>query len=754
MNRLFSRISFVLLSVALAACAGNVLTHELTELPSPFPPTTTQSPATSTPISPTETPAPTGLPGVALTLPVTRDISIAYDRRRGEVLAFGGLGVPRCVPCGETWTWDSAVWTQRHPQNSPPARAGNGLTYDAAREMAVLFGGWDGEKYLNDTWLWDGVNWVEAHPPVSPSPRLDPTLVYDGAWQVVLLFGGSRSVARNVITSFSDTWTWDGQSWTEQPPSEPSNSNTPRPSLAYDIARREVVLWQPTIGTWTWDGRAWIHKQPTASPDLLFEGLLGYNEARKQVILWGCDKSTHPPRFETWAWDGAHWAQLDDHNNPGPTPLCSPDAALLYDPRSSKLLLFSAVIVSKEKGSEQSIWAWTETGWELLFGPAFVQATETVRAVTKLPAQPTATPRVSVSLWSFQWIDEKNGWGIGVGREYLYRTVDGGYTWLDVTPGDRSEDQCLMINSSFFLDEGQAWVVTEDCSSRSGTLYRTQDGGETWESFPTLFLHGSLYFTDSKQGRAAAGRGCRSENCDFELYRTEDGGETWTSCAVRDPYHPGGSQLSRKVQLLSDDEVKFQDQSTIWVGGTGTEGTIVAALSLSRDNGQTWVRQEWPLPEHEKMMAVPFQVGLPVFLNKKEGYFTASYSLAGESGEEGRGVRALFATQDGGQTWEPRSTLLDLGTRLGAIDFVSPLDGFATCAGGLCATHDGGETWLPIPSNLQFDMQSNLTLIAFDFLDTQSGYAIIEELDAALYKTNDGGLTWQVLPSAVITEPK
>lgn len=108
-----------------------------------------------------------------------------------------------------------------------------------------------------------------------------------GFWarQVVLLFGGSRPEG-DEVRFLSDTLAWDGQTWTEGTSGQLSNGDIPQPSLVYDAAHEQVVLWQYGTGTWTWDGRAWTHQQLAGSPDLFIDGVLGYNEAQGQVIFW------------------------------------------------------------------------------------------------------------------------------------------------------------------------------------------------------------------------------------------------------------------------------------------------------------------------------------------------------------------------------------------------------------------------------------------------------------------------------------
>ena len=81
---------------------------------------------------------------------------MTYDAARQRVVLFGGNSGPYL---DETWTWDGVTWTQRHPAQSPTGRGFMGLAYDAARRQVVLFAGGGGG--LDDTWTWDGNHWQQ-----------------------------------------------------------------------------------------------------------------------------------------------------------------------------------------------------------------------------------------------------------------------------------------------------------------------------------------------------------------------------------------------------------------------------------------------------------------------------------------------------------------------------------------------------------------------------------------------------------------
>jgi len=108
---------------------------------------------------------------------------MAYDSAHGQVVSFGGENANNGL-YNDTWVWDGANWTQKFPQNSPPAREAHAMAYDSVHGQVVLFGG-NGEAsllgpgYFSDTWVWDGSNWTKPSPQTSPSARESPARPWD-----------------------------------------------------------------------------------------------------------------------------------------------------------------------------------------------------------------------------------------------------------------------------------------------------------------------------------------------------------------------------------------------------------------------------------------------------------------------------------------------------------------------------------------------------------------------------------------------
>jgi hypothetical protein len=190
-------------------------------------------------------------------------------------------------------------WTDQTKSEQPPPRSpAGGMAYDSARRRVVMFGGADGGiPPQSDTWEWDGTSWsLRVASQFGPSPRLAHAMCYDEARRRVVLFGGNDGNVGGVFTYFGDTWEWDGVSWAQRSSTGPA----PRSSLAmaYDYARGRVVLfgglvWQGQTlvrlnDMWEWNGTSWAQiGSPTPPPPPRSGHTLVSDAARGRLVLFG-----------------------------------------------------------------------------------------------------------------------------------------------------------------------------------------------------------------------------------------------------------------------------------------------------------------------------------------------------------------------------------------------------------------------------------------------------------------------------------
>lgn len=164
---------------------------------------------------------------------------MAYDSDREVTVLFGGFYYPNSYQLGDTWEWDGTTWTLRS-STGPSPRDSVAMVYDSARGVTMLFGGHDWfYPYANgDTWEWDGTTWTLLSTASYPSPRYNHGMVFDSIREVAVLFGGYEGSGPSRIRA--DTWEWDGAEWTELITAGPSTGATHK--MAYDSTRGITVL--------------------------------------------------------------------------------------------------------------------------------------------------------------------------------------------------------------------------------------------------------------------------------------------------------------------------------------------------------------------------------------------------------------------------------------------------------------------------------------------------------------------------------
>jgi hypothetical protein len=251
--------------------------------------------------------------------PYLSHYDLAYDNSRGVAVAVG-VGWSGSL---ETWEWAQGAWVQRAPVNSPTFRVGSAVAYDAAARRVLLFGGTpvsgQGSPALNDLWAWDGVTWSNLVVGTKPPARWLHAMAYDSRRQRLVLYGGSGTTGG----ALDDTWEWDGTNWSQvTPPVSPPPMA--QHEMVFDSARGRVVLLgvapqssynSPYVSdTWEWDGSTWTHAASGGPPARIWHAL-AYDAVRRRVVLAAGRfiSPVDPPGFydlaDTWEWDGAHWLQ-------------------------------------------------------------------------------------------------------------------------------------------------------------------------------------------------------------------------------------------------------------------------------------------------------------------------------------------------------------------------------------------------------------------------------------------------------------
>nr|MBA3457392.1 hypothetical protein [Deltaproteobacteria bacterium] len=198
--------------------------------------------------------------------------AMAYNEGTDTVVLFGGIGPDGIL--GDTWVYDGTSWRQVTAQPSPPARSQAALAY-AGNGRVVLFGGIGtgpvvapAFAHLDDTWEFDGTTWTQVTSTPRPTPRRAAVLAwapFPGAERAVLFGGvGLSSPSVGFLVQLSDQWSYaQGTGWIAVPTALPRPPSRYSAAMAFSPRRNALVLFgggsaaQPFSDTWTFDGSTW-----------------------------------------------------------------------------------------------------------------------------------------------------------------------------------------------------------------------------------------------------------------------------------------------------------------------------------------------------------------------------------------------------------------------------------------------------------------------------------------------------------------
>ena len=274
------------------------------------------------------------------------------------------------------------------------------------------------------------------------------------------------------------------------------------------------------------------------------------------------------------------------------------------------------------------------------------------------------------------FLDERQGWLLtGTGLFAVSRSLDSGQTWQTSPLGGEELLGSRPVSISF-IDAQNGWAVFRLPSSANfstAALYRTQDGGVTWQALPEP-PGAQVTFVSAQDGWALSGP------LPDHLYRTQDGGLSWTEQVVLSARAPG--QVFYALPVFSDVH-NGVIAVTIWEGGAAR-----LEILASHDGGSTWQPQGRLSLAAAEGLDGPLTAAL---LDEQHAW------VADPSG-------GIYITADGGRTWQ-FSHNLPLGVL--ELTFITPQQGWVLASAGDCKaagqactqesalwqTLDGGLTW-------------------------------------------------------------
>ncbi len=230
--------------------------------------------------------------------------------------------------------------------------------------------------------------------------------------------------------------------------------------------------------------------------------------------------------------------------------------------------------------------------------------------------------------------------------------------------------------------------------SVGGGVWRTTDGGSTWENISDCFFGGSIgavAVSESDPNVIYVGEGEKTVrgnvSSGFGMWKSVDAGKTWQHIGLKDSKHIGRIRIHP------------QNPDIVYVAVMGDlyKSSEERGVYKSIDGGKTWKKT--------------------LFANKDAGSVDLSFDPSNP--------RILYAS-----TWNVRRTPYSLSS--------------GGPGSGIWKSTDGGETWKDISKN---DGLPKGTLgiigIAVSPVKSDRVFAMVEAEEGGLFRSDNGGLNWQ-----------
>ena len=283
-----------------------------------------------------------------------------------------------------------------------------------------------------------------------------------------------------------------------------------------------------------------------------------------------------------------------------------------------------------------------------------------------------------------------------VGNKFEYDGVTGTHQWYDGTPHPWEFKRVWHLEPSL-TDPDVVYAGVEDAA-----LFRTEDGGSTWQELPGLRNHGS----GSKWAPGAGGLCLHTILIDptnhdriyiaissAGAFRSDDGAKSWRpinqglrSQYIPDPAAEVGHCVHRIAMHASRPNVLFMQKH--W------------DVMRSDDAGESWREVSGNLP-------TDFGFVIDVNTHEPETIYVVPIKSDSEHYPPDGKLR-VYRSRTGGDEWEPLTKGLpqtdcyvNVLRDAMSVDSLEPCGVyFGTSGGQVYASADGGDSWVPIVRDL------------------------------------------------------
>lgn len=369
--------------------------------------------------------------------------------------------------------------------------------------------------------------------------------------------------------------------------------------------------------------------------------------------------------------------------------------------------------------------------------PLIVTPTTAATATTLAQTEPTAVilqAGQALKLLNIRMNNSRQGWAVE-SLGHIIRSNDGGVSWMNVSPAKGPFD----IHGLFVFNSETVWAVPPHLDMNN-MIWRTQDGGQTWDPSQPLELGDghysplSIQFPNARDGWLLVLARGESQGSHVLLYKSGDGGENWGLV------NSLANSLWQSYLPNTNTSMAFFDGQTGWLGGWwGKDHPNQWTVLKTVDGGATWQTEALSTPTGDSLTCDGHAVtALP------PGQMAMDMTCTQASNPQYLYHQLYYLAAGGPPTWRAWNVpgrFLGMDFRNSSVGWM--LVGPGTTLNEIHRTLDGGKTW------------TNINIVAwkearFDFIVGGEGWAIVSDGSAeALVHTVDGGLTWEEIKPVV-----